>query len=185
MLPVRHTIVGPSVTGSQSRAVRLGSAAETITGASSSLPSASVTPIARVPRLRIATTSAPVRIWTPRLAAACSSAPASAPVPPLANTAVPAAPPSVPAESFRNTCAVPVAQGPIAVYRMPRVASGPRIASSSKTSCTRSATAIGSARTASRPVLPPRSWNAFPSFSPMIASASDGDFGSGGVATAM
>ena len=144
-----------------------------------------MTPIARVPRLRIATTSAPVRTWTPRPAAACSNALASAPVPPVANTAVPAAPPSVPAESLRKTCAVPVAHGPIAVLRIPRVASGPRMASSANTSWTRSATDIGSARTASRPVLPPRSRNALPSFNPMIASASDGDFGSGGVATAM
>ena len=53
MLPVRHTIVGPSVTGSQRAAVRLGSAAETISGALSSVPSARVTPIARVPRFRI------------------------------------------------------------------------------------------------------------------------------------
>ena len=96
-----------------------------MTGASSSAPSASVTPIARVPRLRIATTSAPVRTWTPRPAAACSNAFASAPVPPVANTAVPAAPPSVPAESLRKTCAVPVAHGPIAVLRIPRVARGP------------------------------------------------------------
>ena len=61
--------------------------------------------------------------------------------------------------------------------------SGPRTDSSSKTSWTRSATAMGSARTASRPVFAPRSRNALPSFSPMIASASDGDFGSGGSAT--
>ncbi len=104
-------------------------------------------------------------------------------MPPRANTAVPAAPPSVPAESFRNTCAVPVAHAPIAVYSTPRVASGPRTASSSNTSWTRSATAIGSARIASRPVLAPRSRNALPSFSPMIASASEGDAGSGGIAT--
>ena len=96
---------------------------------------------------------------------------------------MPAAPPSVPAESLRNTAAVPVAQAPIAVYSTPRVASGPRTASDANTSCTRSATAIGSARIASRPVRAPRSRNARPSFSPMIASASDGDFGSGGVAT--
>ena len=115
--------------------------------------------------------------------AACANASASAPVPPTGNTAVPAAPPSVPAESLRNTAAVPVAHAPIAVYSTPRVASGPRTASDVNTSCTRSATAIGSARIASRPVRAPRSRNARPSFRPMIASASDGDFGSGGVAT--
>src|SRR3954463_15857938 len=43
---------------------------------------------------------------------------------------------------------------------------------------------MGNGRIASQPVLTQRSRNAFPSFRPMIASASDGDFGSGGVATA-
>ena len=65
------------------------------------------------------------------------------------------------------------------------MASGPRIASSSNTSATRSATAIGNARIASRPVLAPRSRNAFPSFSPAIASAIDGDLASGGVIALM
>ncbi len=65
------------------------------------------------------------------------------------------------------------------------MASGPRIASSSKTSATRSATAIGSARIASRPVFAPRSRNALPSFSPAIASAIEGDFASGGVIALM
>ena len=50
---------------------------------------------------------------------------------------------------------------------------------------TRSATAIGSARIASRPVFAPRSRNAFPSFRPAIASAIEGDFASGGVIALM
>ena len=80
---------------------------------------------------------------------------------------------------------MPVAHGPIEVNSVPLVVSGPRTASSSKTSCTRSATAIGSARIASRPVLAPRSRKALPSFSPMKASAIEGELASGGVATLM
>jgi len=108
MFSVRQTIVGPSATGSQSRAVRLGSIADTTSGAGSSVPSDNTTPVARSPRVTMFDTSAPVRISTPSAVAACSRAPASAPVPPRANVAVPGAPPSVPAESCRNTCAVPV-----------------------------------------------------------------------------
>ena len=43
------------------------------------------------------------------------SAAASAPVPPLAKTVDPGAPPSLPAESLMNTAAVPVAHAPIEV----------------------------------------------------------------------
>ena len=161
-----------------------GSAADTTSDASISVPSASVTPRTRPSFDRMPDDLGRRCAHRRRRAfAADSSALASAPVPPRANTAVPAAPPSLPAESFRNTAAVPVAHGPIDVNSTPRVASGPRTASSSKTSWTRSATAIGSARIASRPVFAPRSRNAFPSFSPMIASAIDGLFASGGVAT--
>ena len=106
-------------------------------------------------------------------------------MPPFANVASPGAPPSLPAESFRKTDAVPAAQGPVAVNLIPRVESGPRRASSSKVSCTRSATAIGRERIVSRPATAPMSLNAFPSFSPMIASDMDGLFASGGVATLM
>ncbi len=59
------------------------------------------------------------------------------------------------------------------------------MASSSNTSATRSATAMGSARIASRPVFAPRSRNALPSFNPAIASAIEGDFASGGVIALM
>ena len=159
---------GSARRGRTGASVRLGSAAETTSFASSSVPSASVTPTdASV--LRPDGDHLALRCGRrhPERFAADSSAVASAPVPPRANTAVPAAPPSVPAESFRNTAAVPVAHGPIEVYSTPRVASGPRTASSSKTSCTRSATAIGSALIASRPVLAPRSRKAFPSFRPI------------------
>ena len=183
MFSPRQCIVGPTSAGSSKRIVRLGSAVETTSGTSTSAPSARVTPCTRSPRVRIATTSCWVRSCTPRAVAAASSASASASVPPRAKTAVPAAPPSVPAESFSSTCAVPVAQAPIAVYRTPRVQSGPLTDSSSKTSWTRSATAIGSARIASRPVFAPRSRKALPSRRPMIASASEGDLGSGGMAT--
>ena len=61
--------------------------------------------------------------------AAETSASANARVPPRASTALPAAPPSLPAESIRNTAADPAAHGPIAVYSTPRVESGPRTAS--------------------------------------------------------
>ena len=96
---------------------------------------------------------------------------------------MPAAPPSLPAESFRNTAAEPADHGPQAVNRTPRVDSGPRTASSSKASWTRSATAIGIMRIASRPYLAPRPRNAHPTLSPEIASASVGALMSGGVAT--
>ena len=64
---------------------------------------------------RIAATSVDVRISAPALVAAADSAAASAWVPPRANTVVPAAPPSLPAESFRNTAPVPADHGPHAV----------------------------------------------------------------------
>ena len=106
-------------------------------------------------------------------------------MPPFANVASPGAPPSLPAESVRKTDAVPAAQGPVAVNLIPRVESGPRIDSSSNVSCTRSAAAIGSERSVCRPATAPMSLNAFPSFTPMIASDRDGLLGSGGVATLM
>ena len=53
MFSPRHTVVGPTATGSSSRIVRFGSAADTTSGASSSVPSASATPTARSPRVRI------------------------------------------------------------------------------------------------------------------------------------
>ena len=183
MLFPRHTIVGPSSIGSQSSRVRLGSAADTTSVASTSVPSTSVTPTTRPARERIAVTSASVRISAPAARAAEASASASAPVPPRANVAVPAAPPSVPAESFRNTAAVPADHGPQAVYCTPRVDSGPRTASSSNASWSRSATAIGIARIASRPSLAPSDRNAHPTRSPPIASAIEGALMSGGVAT--
>ena len=101
----------------------------------------------------------------PAVDAAEAKAAARAWVPPRANTAVPAAPPSLPAESFRKTAAVPADQGPHAVNSTPRVDSGPRTASSSNASWTRSATAIGIMRIASRPYLAPRPRNAHPTLS--------------------
>ena len=61
--------------------------------------------------------------------------------------------------------------------------SGPRTASSSNASWTRSATAIGIMRIASRPYRAPRPRNAHPTLRPEIASASVGALMSGGVAT--
>ena len=115
MLDARQTIVGPSSTGSQSASVRLGSAAETTVAASIDSPSASVTPTTRPSRERISATSAPVRIVTPYAFALASSADASAPLPPLAIVLCPGAPPSLPAESIRNTAAEPAAHGPVDV----------------------------------------------------------------------
>jgi hypothetical protein len=183
MLLARQSMDGPSSTGSQSSSVRFGSAADTTRSASTSVPSASVTPRTRPSLDRISVTSEPVLISAPAALAADASAAASPCVPPRANTAVPAAPPSFPAESFRNTAAVPADHGPHAVKRTPRVERGPRMASSSNTSWTRSATAIGIARIASRPYLAPSPLNAQPTLRPEIASAIVGALMSGGVAT--
>ena len=165
--------------------MRFGSAPDTTSEASISVPSAVVTPthpaVHRPDRahLRVRPDAHPEAPSS--LLERVRQGPGASP----REHGLPAAPPSVPAESFRNTAAVPVDHAPIEVKSTPRVASGPRTASVSKTSCTRSATAIGKARIASRPVLAPRSRNALPSFKPMKASAIEGYFASGGVATLM
>jgi hypothetical protein len=64
-----------------------------------------------------------------------------------------------------------------------RDAIAPRIASVSKFSATKSATAIGSTRVASRPTFAPNRRKFCPSRIPVIASASEGLLRSGGVAT--
>ena len=115
MFAARHTMVGPSSTGSQSDSVRFGSAAETTVAASIVSPPTSVTPSTRPSRERISATSAPVRIVTPNAFALASSAVARAPLPPLAIVLCPGAPPSLPAESIRKTAAEPAAHGPVAV----------------------------------------------------------------------
>ena len=87
---------------------------------------------------------------------------ASAPVPPIANTAVPGRAAVVARRVVQEHLrACPVAHGPIAVYSTPRVASGPRTASSSKTSCDEVGDRHGQRPDRPRgPVFAPRSRNA-------------------------
>ncbi len=134
MLPARHIRSGPTTTGSSSVVmVRLGSALDTTTRAWSSSPFARRRPIARCSFVSTSTTSAPVRISAPSDLAAEARASASAPGPPRANVDCPAAPPSFPAESPRNTAVVPADHGPIAVYCTARDATAPRTARSRRT----------------------------------------------------
>ena len=81
--------------------------------ASISVPSARITPTTRRRSDRISFTPAPVRISAPAEAAEASAA-ASACVPTREHGG-PGGPPSLPAESFRNSAAVPDDQGPHAV----------------------------------------------------------------------
>ena len=186
MFPARHTSVGPSATGSTipSR-TRLGSTPDTTVGAASSSPPASATPVTRPPTTVTRSTVTPHRISAPNARAAPASARPTAPEPPCAKAVSPAAPPSFPAESNSRFAAVPADHGPIAAYRIPRTAIAARSASVSNASPTRSATAIGRMRIASR-VCPrsPRPRNARASRSPPIASANVGLRTSGGVVAA-
>src|SRR5205823_2756581 len=83
----RHDSRGPRTSGSIRRSsVVRGSSDETMIGATTRVPSATVTPDALRPALRTATTSVAHRISAPALHAAEASAPTNPPGPPAAGS---------------------------------------------------------------------------------------------------
>ncbi len=150
-LPARQRRFGPRSSGPRSpTSVRFGSRPEATIGAAISSPQARATPMTRPSAVVTAATSAPVRSSAPKARAAAARASLTAPGPPRATTAWPAAPPSLPAESARSVAVVPIDHAPRPVYCTARAATVARTASCSNASATKSATAIGRTRSRSR-----------------------------------